>query len=218
MNTRLFLGRIFTRFMRVFFFLLYQPMAWSYDFVARVVSWGRWKDWVLTVLPYVKGSQILEIGHGPGHLQVALQQKGVRTFGVDVSRQMGQQARKRILKRDFTPKLIRGYAQHMPFRDRIFDQIVATFPTEYIHSEETLREVYRTLTPGGTLLVLPAAWITGKRLADRGFATLFRVTGQSSDWNPEWLVPLKKAGFQPEVKMITRKTWALVIISAYKPG
>ncbi len=154
-------------------------------------------QWYLTV----KESQILEIGHGPGHLQVALHQKGIHTFGIDVSRQMGQQARKRLLKQGLTPTLVRGYAQQLPFPEKIFDQIVATFPTEYIHSGETLRELYRILKPGGTLLVLPAAWITGKRLVDRGFAALFRVTGQSADWNTEWLTPFIKAGFQPEVEI-----------------
>lgn len=216
MNDKPFTHRFFTRLMRVFFYLLYQPMAWSYDLVAALVSWGRWKDWVMMVQPYLKGPRVLEMGHGPGHLQVALHGKGISAFGIDASRQMGQQAKKRISKLEYTPRLISGYAQTLPFPDGCFDQIVATFPTEYIYTQEALREVNRTLRIGGTLVVLPTAWITGKRLVDRGTAALFRVTGQAPDWDPQWLEPFAKAGFQPEVEMITRKSWSLVIILAHK--
>ena len=37
-----------------------------------LVSLGRWDDWIQTVIPYVRGLSILEIGHGPGHLQIKL--------------------------------------------------------------------------------------------------------------------------------------------------
>lgn len=210
--------RLITRILRVFFYLLYHPMAWSYDFVAWLVSWGRWKIWINTILPYLEGSTILEIGHGPGHLQIALFNKDIQTFGIDSSRQMGQQARHRISKQDFTPKLSLSYAQKMPFPNRVFDQIVATFPTEYIYDPETLTEAFRILKPGGIFVVLPAAWITGKSLVDRGTAAIFRVTGQSPNWEHHWLAPFIKAGFQPDFEMISHKTWSLVIISAHKPS
>ena len=129
---------------------------------------------------------------------------------------MGQLAKRRISRQGHTPCLVRGYAQNHPFPDGYFDQIVATFPTEYIYTQETLKETYRTLKPRGTLVVLPTAWITGERLIDRSTAALFRVTGQAPDWDPQWLEPFTKAGLQPEVEMITRKSWALVIILAHK--
>ena len=59
-------------FMRFVFYLLYHPFAFAYDLVAAAVSLGRWKKWVLSVVPFLEGNQILEIGHGPGHLQSAL--------------------------------------------------------------------------------------------------------------------------------------------------
>ncbi|HBX70776.1 MAG TPA: hypothetical protein DEH25_15700 [Chloroflexi bacterium] len=208
--------KIIARVMRAFFYLLYQPLAWSYDWVAALVSWGRWQDWVMSVLPYLEGPRVLETGHGPGHLQVALNQKGIATFGTDASRQMSRQARKRLTKHAIEPKLARGMAQKLPFPAANFDQVVATFPSEYISAPETLAEIYRTLKPGGTLVVLPAAQITGKRLSDRGTAALFRVTGQASEWDQRWLEPFSRAGFEPRVEMITHKSWSVVIILAEK--
>lgn len=211
------LKRLFARFMRAFFYLLYQPLAWSYDLVASLVSWGRWQDWILSVLPYLKGPHVLEIGHGPGHLQLALQKRGVAALGLDASRQMGQQAQKRLHKNRFPASLARGYAQALPFQSGVADQIVATFPTEYIYAANTLAEIRRVLKPGGRLVVLPVAWITGKRLADRGTAALFRVTGQAPDWDEAWLEPFRKAGFQTRVEMLNQKSWSVAIILAEKP-
>jgi ubiquinone/menaquinone biosynthesis C-methylase UbiE len=109
-----------------------------------------------------------------------------------------------------------GYAQSLPFLEDYFDQIVATFPTEYIQAPETLAEAYRVLRSGGSLVVLPVAWITGKRLTDRGTAALFRITGQAPEWDDHWLEPFSKAGFQTEVEKINHKSWSAIIILAKK--
>jgi ubiquinone/menaquinone biosynthesis C-methylase UbiE len=207
---------ILTRIMRVFFFLLYQPMSWSYDLVSWMVSRGRWKAWVFEVLPYISGSSVLEIGHGPGHLQIALSPKVTKIYGIDSSQQMGQQARKRMINRGYPQKLTRSYAQEMPFPHHVFDQIVSTFPTEYIYDVRMLSEAYRVLKPGGQLIVLPAAWIIGKNPIDRGLAFIFKVTQQSPNWDRSWLQPFIDAGFQTNFEKVTRQTWSLAIITAQK--
>jgi ubiquinone/menaquinone biosynthesis C-methylase UbiE len=197
-------------------------MSWSYDFVAAAVSIGRWKDWVMTVLPYLEGPRVLELGHGPGHLQVALRGKGISTVGLDASRQMGQQARQRILKQSQYPQLTCGYAQNLPFTDHFFDQVVATFPTEYLYASATLTGIHRVLKTGGTLVVLPVAWITGRSILDRGTAALFRVTRQAPDfttqpgWESDWLEPFIQAGFHTRAELHTRKSWSVFIIFARK--
>jgi ubiquinone/menaquinone biosynthesis C-methylase UbiE len=210
------LSPFIARALRAFFYLLYQPMAWSYDLVAALVSAGRWKDWVFSVLPYVEGERVLEIGHGPGHLQAALIQKGITTFGLDASPQMGRLAAGRLRRIGLTPRLVRGYTQTLPFPENTFDQIVSTFPAEFIAAPETLAECYRTLKPGGEFLVLPAAWITGQSLLDRGLAALFRVTNQAPEWDPRWTEPFSGAGFQVQVTWITQKSWKLVVLRARK--
>lgn len=208
---------LFTRLLLFFFHLIYEPLAWSYDLVAWVVSLGRWRSWVYTALPELTGPRVLELGHGPGHLQLALHQKGVRAFGVDRSPQMGRLARRRLNHAAFTPNLVRASTEHLPFSPHSFDQLVATFPSEYIVLPTTLSESLRALTPLGKLVVLPVAWIRGNRLWDRAAAWLFKLTGQASAWDSRFSEPLRRAGFSVEEKRVSTSTSEIMLLLARQP-
>ena len=170
--------RLVLLLLRSFFSLLYHQFAWTYDLVAATVSLGRWKDWVQSALPYLDGRG-LEIGYCPGHLQLSLYERGLPAFGLDESRQMARQASHRLHKKGFLPNLSRGFAQNLPFLKNSFDTVVATFPSEYIFDPHTLTEIHRVLASGGKLVVVPSAWITGKRVHEQLAAWLFRATGQA---------------------------------------
>ncbi len=172
--------RLISLLLRAIFSLLYHQFAWTYDMVAAMVSLGRWKTWVKSSIPYLQG-KVLEIGYGPGHLQLALNEQGTPVFGLDESRQMASQAHRRLKRGGFPARLSRGVAEHLPFRSGSFDTVVATFPSEYIFDPSTLREARRVLAPGGKLVLLPLAWITGNRPWERLAAWLFRITGQAPD-------------------------------------
>ncbi len=131
--------RLIQIILRPIFYLLYHQFAWAYDLVAAIVSLGRWQEWVHTALPYISG-RVLEIGFGPGHLQISLNEKIIPTFGLDESPQMGRQAARRIKKAGAIARLTRGYAQSIPFAGEAFDSVVATFPAEYhLRSTNTKR-------------------------------------------------------------------------------
>jgi ubiquinone/menaquinone biosynthesis C-methylase UbiE len=182
--------------LRFFFYLIYQPMAWSYDLVAWSVSLGRWKDWVLCTLPYLLEGPVLELGHGPGYLQTALAAGGLKTFGLDFSKQMGRLAQRKLRKLGYAQLIARGRSQALPFPAASFNRLVATFPSEYIFQPGTLAEVQRVLAPGGRLVIAPLAWITGSRPLDRAARWLFRVTGEAPDWDEVWLKPFLDCGFR----------------------
>ncbi len=97
---------IFRSFLRLFFRLLYHQLAWTYDLVAWVVSFGQWKAWGRAAIPRLRGPRVLEIAHGPGHLLVAMARAGLSPVGFDLSPQMGRLARARL--RRATPAMNRG--------------------------------------------------------------------------------------------------------------
>lgn len=225
--------------LRFFFKLLYHQFAFAYDLVAATVSLGRWKDWVMSIFPYIEGTRILEIGFGPGHLQRFLLSQGLIVVGIDESWQMASLTARHIKKHfsklyvqsktesnqqirriDYAQvNLTRGLAQYLPFRNQAFDTIVATFPAEYIFHEETLLDVRRCLSARGRFIILPVAMQIGRGILDRAMALLFRVTHQAPI-DPLEIVkekltkPFIKAGFEVEIKELQVKSSLLLVILA----
>lgn len=205
------------RFMRLFFRLLYHPMAWTYDLVADTVSLGRWKNWVLAAASLTTGPRVLELGYGPGHLQAQLHKSQLAPIGLDESFQMARQAKHRLRKLGFQPRLLRGMAQTLPFAGRSFDGVTATFPTLYIVDPQTLSEIARVLRPGGRLVVLVGAWITGRSFPERVMSRLFEITGQSPPESKEitdFVEPYQQAGFQARIRFVEQPRSRLLFVIA----
>jgi ubiquinone/menaquinone biosynthesis C-methylase UbiE len=211
--------------LRFVFYLLYHPFAWSYDLVSATVSLGRWQDWVRTVVPFVEGSRVLELGHGPGHLQRLLRSRGLLAVGLDESPQMGRLAKKLLSGSGYTQcNLSRALAQSLPFPAETFDSIISTFPSNYIFDPNTLLEVRRTLKNGGRFIMLPVAWIIGNKLLERYAAALFRVTGQAPTEPVEIISqrfkqPFIDTGFKTKIEQVeVKSSLVLIVIAEKKPN
>ncbi|HEY3474521.1 MAG TPA: methyltransferase domain-containing protein [Anaerolineales bacterium] len=223
--------------LRFFFRLLYHQFAFSYDLVAATVSLGRWRHWVLSVIPFLKGDRILEIGHGPGHLQRALLSRNLFAVGIDESAEMGRLA-KYNFSRFLAPKidlskptsqhsaytqinLTRGLAQQLPFANESFHTLVATFPAEYIFDPQMLSEAQRVLRRDGRFVILPGATIIGRGLMDRAMALLFRITGQTPPDLSEVIHersrrPFDAVGFQVQTHELNIRSSVVFIMVATK--
>ena len=203
----------------IFFRLLYHQFAFAYDLVAATVSVGQWKNWVSSILPFIEGTRILEIGHGPGHLQRILLSRGLDSVAIDESASMGS-----LAKRNTAGKatLARALAQGLPFAYASFDTVIATFPAEYINDPLTLAEVKRCLSDGGRFIVLPVALQMGRKPLDRLMSLLFRVTHQSpvdplEEVKEKLSAPFVEAGFEVEVQELQVKSSLLLVIIASSP-
>lgn len=175
-------------FLRLFFRLLYNELAWSYDLVAWLVSLGHWKAWGRTTLRHAAGERVLELGHGPGHLLAALEEQGLHPVGLDLSPNMGHLARERLRRADIGAPLVRARAQALPFHDGCFDTVIATFPTEFIIDPTTLPEVARTARPEGRLVVAVGARFDGQGIVAAFLSWLYGITGQNEP-SPDALRP-----------------------------
>jgi ubiquinone/menaquinone biosynthesis C-methylase UbiE len=198
--------------------LLYGPFALTYDVVAHLVSFGEWKAWGKIALDYLSDPLVLELGHGPGHLQLAMAQRGLTPVGLDFSPQMGTIALRRLEKGRVRPRLVRARAQALPFADGALPQIVATFPTEYIIHPLTIEEIKRVLTPSGKIVVVAAANITGTSVPARFLEWLYRITGQRAPELSEARQAWSKTGLRLEIEQVsTPKAHVLVILGQPEP-
>jgi ubiquinone/menaquinone biosynthesis C-methylase UbiE len=203
--------------LKYLFQLLYNQFAWTYDWVADIVSLGKWQKWVRSVVPYLESSPILELGHGPGHLLGNLNRSGKSIFGLDSSSRMVRIAAQRFKKDGLEPCLVLGKAQNLPYSDRAFRRVVATFPSD-------LQEVWRVLDDSGELIVLMAAWMTGEMWYEKLIAWLFRVTGQApdstqlgkADRDLFQLTHASEVGFQVNSNSIDLDSSQVLIIQAKK--
>jgi len=164
--------------LRFGFHLLYNQLAWSYDAVSWLVSFGAWRDWQRAALPYILGPDVLEIAHGPGHMLLALQDAGYRVRGIDLSPQMLALSRRRLQKVGANVSLLRAAAQNLPLRSQLFDSVLVTFPSEFLLVPESLGAVHRVLKDDGRFIIVPAAQFTGHSLPERFVEWLYQVTGQ----------------------------------------
>lgn len=160
------------------FRLLYQELAWTYDAVSHIVSLGAWRAWQFAALDYLAGTAVLELGHGPGHILLHLSRAGYTVSGVDRSVQMSRIAARGLQQAGLPVRLVRGTAQELPFSLGAFDNVLATFPTEYIVDPATLGAVSRVLRENGRLIIVPEAQLTGSSVWARGLEVLYRVSGQ----------------------------------------
>jgi ubiquinone/menaquinone biosynthesis C-methylase UbiE len=207
----------FMPLLRLAFRLLYNELAWTYDLVSWSVSIGQWRDWQRAALPYLPEGRVLEIAHGPGNFLLDLHAHGFEPVGLDLSPAMSRLARQKLRAHGVKIPLVRSRVQALPFAGGSFRCLVATFPTEFIVDPPAIAEFYRVLAPGGVLVIVPAAQITGPALPDRLAEGLFRLTGQSADFGLARLEnPYPAAGFSTRIERVRLPRSVVTVVIATK--
>ncbi len=201
------------------FHRLYNELAWTYDWVSWVVSLGDWRNWQRAALPFLTGQTVLEIAHGPGHLLVALHAAAYQVIGLDLSPAMGRLAQRNMRRVGACIPLVRGNVQVLPFTSGQFDNVLSTFPAEFMAEMGTLQEVWRVLRPRGQFVIVPEGHLTGRGPLFWLVELLWRVTlrGKPDEqmWQP-FITRLEQAGFSVVIHPIQLRTSGTTVIVASK--
>ena len=93
-----------------------------------------------------KGRRVLEIGCGVGTFTEKLSEKGAQLTALDISFDF---VRKAHLKLDPHARCLVANAMQIPFSAETFDSVVGSSILHHLNVEETLKECWRVLRPGG---------------------------------------------------------------------
>ncbi len=203
--------------LRLFFEKLYTTFAWTYDLVAWMSSMGQWRDWQLAALKDLPEGDILEIGHGTGHLLLRLVRLGRNVLGIDPSTQMTRIAARRLQRSGYPYLVIQSKAQRLPLPKGRFSIILSTFPSAYILDPDTLSEAYRVLQPEGVFVIIGSVRIIGGGLHDRFAAWLYRILGQTSEYMEGWDQGFLNQGFTTHLEEINQRRAIVFRVVAKKP-
>lgn len=154
----------------------YRRYARVYDALfGPVLHPGRTR--VVEALGCRPGERILEVGVGTG-LSLPLYPDFVRITGIDVSREMLDQARQRVARKRLShvDELIEMDGESMSFADGTFDKVVAMYVVSVVRDPvRLLREMQRVCRPGGDIFVVnhfrsTNRWVGGIERALAGFS------------------------------------------------
>lgn len=111
---------------------------------------------------------LLDIGCGTGLFVEKYMADGGSATGIDISRGMIRQARRRCAGTDF----VVGTGDRLPFSDGSFDAVSSILAFSYIKDPAgMLSEAYRVLKPGGTIAICTL----GKKFLTRGIPAIYQI-------------------------------------------
>jgi ubiquinone/menaquinone biosynthesis C-methylase UbiE len=123
--------------------------------------------YIRSALP--KGGKLLDIGCGTGLFVERYIEAGGSAIGLDISRKMIEQARRRCIACEYTI----GTGEKIPFCDNSFDAVSSLLVFSYVKDPETmLNEAYRVLKPGGKISICTL----GKKLLTRGIPAIYQIS------------------------------------------
>jgi demethylmenaquinone methyltransferase/2-methoxy-6-polyprenyl-1,4-benzoquinol methylase len=141
--------------------LMFNNIARKYDFLNHFLSMGidkLWRKRAIGLLKSLQPKRILDIATGTGDFAIAsLKLNPEKVVGIDISTEMLNVGRKKIVKRNLQDKieLFEGDSEDIQFDENSYDAITVGFGVRNFENlEKGLKEMYRVIRPGGKVVVL----------------------------------------------------------------
>jgi demethylmenaquinone methyltransferase/2-methoxy-6-polyprenyl-1,4-benzoquinol methylase len=143
---------------------LFATIADRYDLITIVLSYGQdraWKRRVVELAAPVPGSRALDLATGTGDIAFAVQARGARVVGLDITRRMIELAKAKVSPNTgsgsyhFRPAFLVGDMQALPFPSASFHLITTGYGLRNVPDlSGAIDEMLRVLKPGGQALSL----------------------------------------------------------------
>ena len=141
---------------------MFDSIAWSYDFLNHLLSFGidhLWRRRAVRIISRsFKNPHILDVATGTGDLAIAaMKLDPVSISGIDISAGMLEIGRKKIEKKGYSGRILlqRADSENIPFGDDIFDVAMVAFGVRnFADPLKGLTEMRRVIRNRGLILVL----------------------------------------------------------------
>ena len=127
---------------------IYKTMGISH--FVRQIEWRNMLEW----LDPRENERILDVACGGGTLSLKIAEKGCKVYGIDISEDAINHA-KRSSERERIPcEFEVGDAEDLPYPNEYFDKVVCSSSLEHFKNDvEALKEMYRGLKPNGSVVL-----------------------------------------------------------------
>lgn len=140
---------------------VFDSVAARYNLMNDLMSFGLhrlWKRFAIDVSGVREGDKVLDIAGGTADLTKLFLEKVGSTGGVwltDINNSMLSIGRDRLLNDGINTPVAQCDAEKLPFPDNYFDRVCVAFGLRNMtHKDMALREMWRVLCPGGSVIVL----------------------------------------------------------------
>lgn len=141
---------------------MFTRIAHRYDLMNRLMTAGQdvhWREQVVRQAKLKSDARILDLGAGTGDLarEARKQQPDVMVVAADFTLEMMRVGQSQTLAQGLNESMPWSMADalNLPFEEKTFDAVVSGFLMRNVGDiQQALKEQYRTLKPGGRIVIL----------------------------------------------------------------
>jgi ubiquinone/menaquinone biosynthesis C-methylase UbiE len=143
------------RWLRFFNNVVYAASPAAYNAMDRL-TFGAWWRLVRQALNFIPdGGRVLEIGFGPGRLQVALAGRAAQCLGLDLGWGMCRFTQQRLRRLGLVSRIVCGSVFSLPYPAESFDTVVSTFAfSGFPNGAQAMAEMARVTAAGGRVVLI----------------------------------------------------------------
>ena len=182
-----------------------------YDPVVKLIGVDRLRNALPTGAAIRPGHRILDIGCGTGTLVTLTKRRypNVEVIGLDPDPKALARAARKASRANVAVQLDQGFSNELPYPNSFFDRVLSSFMFHHVEPGQkaaTLREIRRTLKPGGELHLLDFG---GSTVEPKGFLVrlLHSHHRLKDNFGDRILVFMAQAGFANSQEVFHRHTF-----------